>query len=160
MSALFSKHDIEREYWALVWGRFYKKSGVIEKSLGRSHMDRRKVVVTEQGKHAVTHYEVIKEYEFLTLVKLNLMTGRTHQIRVHLHSIGHPVFGDPDYEGRKAHGIALTNKLKEEIKLLLDLMPRQALHAKILGFTHPVTGEQMHFDSPLPEDIQNLIDHL
>ena len=160
LSKLFSKHDIEREYWAVVWGHFTKPKGVIEKSLGRSSKDRKKVIVRADGKSAVTEYEVIKEYEFLSLVKLNLHTGRTHQIRVHMHSIGHPVFGDPDYEGRKPHGILLTNKLKEQIKDLLEAIPRQALHAKVLGFTHPATRKKLRFESDLPEDMQNLIEKL
>jgi 23S rRNA pseudouridine1911/1915/1917 synthase len=160
LSLLFSKHNIEREYWAVVWGHFHNKTGVIEKSLGRSRKDRKKVVVSKEGKFAVTHYEVIKNYELLSLVRLRLMTGRTHQIRVHMHSVGHPVFGDPEYEGRKAHGINLTSKTKAEINKLLELMPRQALHAKIVGFVHPVTKEKMHFESELPADIQKLIEQL
>lgn len=160
LSKLFSKHDIEREYWALCWGIFRNKKGIVEKSLGRSRKDRKKVVVKDEGKLAITMYEVMKEYEFLSLVKLNLKTGRTHQIRVHMHSLGHPVFGDPDYDGRKVHGIQLTNRLKEEIKILLDIIPRQSLHAKLLGFIHPITNEKMHFDSQLPEDFQLLLNKL
>ena len=160
LSKLFSKHDIEREYWALCWGIFRNKKGIIEKSLGRSQKDRKKVVVKDEGKLAVTMYEVIKEYEFLSLAKLNLKTGRTHQIRVHMHSLGHPVFGDPEYDGRKVHGVQLTNRLKEEIKTLLDIIPRQALHAKLLGFIHPITNEKILFDSRLPDDFQSLINKL
>jgi 23S rRNA pseudouridine1911/1915/1917 synthase len=160
LSKLFSKHDIEREYWALCWGIFRNKKGIIEKSLGRSTKDRKKVVVKDDGKIAITHYEVIKEYEFLSLVKLNLKTGRTHQIRVHMHSLGHPVFGDPDYDGRKVHGIQLTNRLREEIKILLEIMQRQALHAKLLGFVHPGLGKKMLYESELPEDMKKLIDAL
>jgi 23S rRNA pseudouridine1911/1915/1917 synthase len=160
LSKLFSRHDIEREYWAVVWGHFKNKKGIVEKALGRSHADRKKVVVREDGKHAVTHYEVIKEYEFLSLVRLTLQTGRTHQIRVHMHSIGHPVFGDPDYEGRKPHSIQITNKIKEQIKGLLELIPRQALHAKVLGFIHPQTGEKLRFESELPPDMKTLIEAL
>ncbi len=160
LSKLFSRHDIEREYWAVVWGHFKNKTGVVEKSLGRSQADRKKVVVREDGKHAVTHYEVIKEFDFLTLLKLKLETGRTHQIRAHMHSIGHPVFGDPDYEGRKPHSVQLTNKLKEQTKELLELIPRQALHAKVLGFVHPVTGKPVRFESELPEDMKALLAQL
>jgi 23S rRNA pseudouridine1911/1915/1917 synthase len=160
LSKLFSVHNIEREYQAVVWGHFIVKKGIIEKSLGRSQKDRKKVVVKEEGKLAVTEFEVLKEFDFLSLVKLRLRTGRTHQIRVHLHSIGHPVFGDPDYEGRKPHGIRLTNKLKEQIKHLLEAMPRQALHAKTLGFVHPATGEKLRFESELPEDFRQLIEML
>ena len=160
LSKLFSRHDIEREYWALCWGIFKSKTGIVEKALGRSQKDRKKVVVKEEGKNAITMYEVIKEYEYLSLVKLNLKTGRTHQIRVHMHSLGHPVFGDPDYDGRKVHGVQLTNRLKEEIKDLLEIMPRQALHAKLLGFIHPITNEKMHFESDLPDDMNLLIEKI
>lgn len=160
LSKLFSVHNIEREYWAIVWGKFAHKKGIIEKSLGRSSKDRKKVVVREDGKHAVTEFEVLQEFDFLTLVKLTLHTGRTHQIRVHMHSIGHPVFGDPDYEGRKPHSIQITNKVKEQIKELLELIPRQALHAKVLGFTHPQTGEKLRFESELPSDIQSVLNQL
>jgi 23S rRNA pseudouridine1911/1915/1917 synthase len=157
LSNLFSKHQIIREYWALVWGKFNKKTGIIEKALGRSNKDRKKVIVREDGKMAVTIYEVIEEFDFLTLIKLNLKTGRTHQIRVHMHSIGHPVFGDPAYEGRKPHGVQLTNSTKNEFKILLDMITRQCLHAKVLGFLHPVTKENMYFDSTLPADFNNLL---
>ena len=160
LSKLFSKHDIEREYWALCWGKFLQKKGIVEKSLGRSQKDRKKVVVKVDGKTAVTHFEVLKEYEFISLVKLNLKTGRTHQIRVHMHSIGHPVFGDPEYEGRKAHGVSLTNRTKAEIKELLDIIPRQALHAKLLGFIHPIKNEKMRFESDLPVDMKNLLESI
>jgi 23S rRNA pseudouridine1911/1915/1917 synthase len=160
LAKLFSKHDIEREYWALVWGRFDRKKGIIERSLGRSSRDRKKVIVRSDGKLAVTEYEVIKEYDFLSLVKLNLRTGRTHQIRVHMHSLGHPVFGDPEYEGRKPHGVKLTNKIKEQSGTLLELIDRQALHAKVLGFIHPVTKEKLRFESELPEDMKRVIEKI
>jgi 23S rRNA pseudouridine1911/1915/1917 synthase len=160
LAKLFSKHDIEREYWAVVWGRFDRKKGIVEKSLGRSSRDRKKVIVRSDGKSAVTEYEVIKEYDFLTLVKLNLRTGRTHQIRVHMHSLGHPVFGDPEYEGRKPHGVKLTNKVKEESKTLLELIDRQALHAKVLGFIHPVTGQKLRFESEQPEDMKRVMEKI
>jgi 23S rRNA pseudouridine1911/1915/1917 synthase len=157
LSKLFFIHNIEREYWAIVWGHFNRQKGIIEKSLARSQKDRKKVVVKNEGKLAATEYEVIKEFDFLSLVRLTLRTGRTHQIRVHMHSVGHPVFGDPDYEGRKPHGVQLTNKIKEQIKNLLDIIPRQALHAKVLGFVHPVTGKRLRFESELPEDIDRLL---
>ncbi len=160
LSYLFSKHDIEREYWAIVWGHFKEKKGVIDKELGRNPRDRKKFAVVKDGKHAVTEYEVVEEYDFLSLVKLKLHTGRTHQIRVHMHAVGHPVFGDNDYDGRSAHGIQLTSKLKQRINNLLELMPRQALHAKVLGFVHPITKEHLRFESDLPEDMNLLIEKL
>ena len=160
LSKLFSKHNIEREYWAIVWGHFKNKKGVIEKSLGRNPKDRKKFSVIEKGKHAVTEYEVIKEFDFTSLIKLKLHTGRTHQIRVHMYSIGHPVFGDLDYEGTKPHGLQLSSNLKHRINNLLELMPRQALHAKVLGFTHPITGKPLRLESDLPDDIKELIKKL
>jgi len=160
LSNLFSKHDIEREYWALVWGHFKEKKGTIEKSLGRNPKDRKFFIVSDKGKRAVTEYEVIKEFEFLSLIKLNLHTGRTHQIRVHMFSMGHPVFGDPEYQGKRPHGVQVTTKLKQHINNLLEMMPRQALHAKVLGFIHPMTGEHLRFESDLPEDMNLVIGKL
>lgn len=161
LSNLFSKHDIEREYWAIVWGHFKEKKGTIEKSLGRNPKDRKFFVINDKGKHAITNYEVIKEFEFTSLIKLNLQTGRTHQIRVHMRSMGHPVFGDPEYDGKKPHGLSqLTAKLKAQINNMLEIMPRQALHAKVLGFKHPITGEHIRLESDLPEDMNLLIEKL
>jgi 23S rRNA pseudouridine1911/1915/1917 synthase len=160
LSKLFSRHDIEREYWAIVWGHLKDKKGIIEKALGRNPRDRKKFAVTKDGKHAITEYEVIKEFDFLSLIKLKLQTGRTHQIRVHMHSLGHPIFGDNDYEGRTSHGIQLTAKLKQHINNLLEIMPRQALHAKVLGFVHPITKEPLRLESELPDDMKELIEKL
>lgn len=162
LSDLFMKHDIEREYQAVIWGKLRNKKGEIISRLARDKKDRKKVCVVPQeeegGKNAVTLYEVIDEFSFLSLVKLNLKTGRTHQIRVHLSSKGHPVFGDETYGGRVPHSVNLSSSVKSRIKNLLEIMPRQALHAKVLGFVHPVTKEKMRFDSLLPSDMQNLID--
>lgn len=160
LSKLFSKHDIEREYHAVVWGHFKQKKGVIEKPLGRNPKDRKKFAVVEGGKHAITEYEVIKEFDFTSLVKLRLHTGRTHQIRVHMYSMGHPVFGDPDYEGTRPHGLQMTSKLQQRINNLLEMMPRQALHAKVLGFTHPINHKFIRFESDLPDDMKALIEKL
>ncbi|MBZ0204402.1 MAG: RluA family pseudouridine synthase [Ignavibacteria bacterium] len=160
LSKLFSRHDIEREYWAVVWGHFKEKSGRIEKPLGRNPRDRKKFAIVEGGKNAITDYEVEKEFDFTSLVKLRLHTGRTHQIRVHMFSTGHPVFGDLDYEGTAPHGVKLTSNLQHRINNLLELMPRQALHAKVLGFTHPITGKAIRFESELPDDMKELIKKL
>jgi 23S rRNA pseudouridine1911/1915/1917 synthase len=160
LSKLFSRHDIEREYQAIVWGYFKIKKGRIEKPLGRNPKDRKKIAIIENGKHAITDYEVLTEYDFTSLVKLRLHTGRTHQIRVHLHSMGHPIFGDLDYDGTTPHAIQLTSSIKARIANLLELMPRQALHAKVLGFTHPITGKPLRFESDLPDDMKALIKKL
>lgn len=160
LSDQFFKHTIQREYNAIIWGRLKKKSGTIESKLGRDKRDRKKVAVVDEdeiGKNAITDYEVIKEFEFLSLIRLILKTGRTHQIRVHLSSIGHPVFGDETYGGRTPHSIILTSNVKARINNLLEEMPRQALHARVLGFIHPKTKEKMFFESELAEDMQNIL---
>lgn len=164
LSDLFMKHDIEREYQAIIWGNLKKKKGIIESRLARDKRDRKKITVLkddeEGGKVAVTMYEVLHEYEFLSLIKLNLKTGRTHQIRVHLANHGHPVFGDETYGGRVPHSVNLTANIRAQIKNLLDGMPRQALHARVLGFNHPRTKEVLHFESELPEDMMNILNQL
>lgn len=161
LSDQFFKHTIQREYNAIIWGKLKEKSGTIECRLGRDKKDRKKVSVLaedeEGGKNAITDFEVLNVYEFLSLVKLILKTGRTHQIRVHLSSIGHPVFGDETYGGRKPHSIVITTNIKSRIKNLLELMPRQALHAKVLGFIHPKTKENLYFESDLPADMIKII---
>jgi 23S rRNA pseudouridine1911/1915/1917 synthase len=156
----FSAHSIKREYWALVWGVFKTRKGTIEASLGRSKSDRKKVAVREDGKPAITEYEVIKEYEFLTLLKLHLRTGRTHQIRVHLAHIGHPIFGDPTYGGRTATWSGLSGKKEQHASNLLKLIHRQALHAKVIGFIHPGTREEVYFESELPEDLKETLENV
>lgn len=157
----FSKHTIEREYWAVVWGKFKQSKGEIETFITRSKKDRKKFTAsTSEGKHAVTLYEVLEEYEFTSLLKINLKTGRTHQIRVHLSSINHPVFGDPTYGGREIVYGSNLPKMISRVKNLLEIMPRQALHAKTLGFIHPHAKKLVRFDSELPGDIKTLISEL
>lgn len=154
----FSRHEIEREYWAIVWGIFNNKAGMIDTLITRSKKDRKKFTVSdEEGKQAITYYEVKQEYDFTSLIKLNLKTGRTHQIRVHLSSMHHPVFGDPAYGGRElVYGSSLP-KIKSRVQNLLELMKRQALHAKTLGFIHPHTNKFVLFNSELPEDMKELM---
>lgn len=153
----FSQRTIEREYWAVVWGLFKQRRGRIEASLGRSKSDRKKITVTREGKPAVTEYEVLDSFTYLSLVRLKLRTGRTHQIRVHLAHIGHPVFGDPTYGGRRIAWGGTETRRKAEVQHLLALMPRQALHAKTLGFIHPTTTQPKNFDSELPDDMKQLL---
>jgi len=164
LSDLFMKHDIEREYQAIIWGNLKKKKGIIESRLARDKRDRKKVAVLkdeeEGGKIAITMYEVLKEYEFLSLIKLNLKTGRTHQIRVHLANDGHPVFGDETYGGRVPHSVNLNANIRAQIKNLLEDMPRQALHAKVLGFIHPRTKDNLHFEAELPADMMKILNQL
>jgi 23S rRNA pseudouridine1911/1915/1917 synthase len=156
----FSKRTLDREYWALAWGKFKSPRGTIDTNLGRSKKDRKKVAVNKEGKHAVTEYEVLQELDYLTLVRLHLKTGRTHQIRVHLAHIGHPVFGDPTYGGRSETWGGLSGAKARQAAHCLEILQRQGLHAKTIGFVHPVTNERMKFDSILPDDMQQVIDRL
>lgn len=138
----FKNHSIKREYYALVEGKFSKLVGTVDKPLGRHKKERIKRAIVEDGKRAVTHYEVLEQYDKgVSLVKCTLETGRTHQIRVHMASIGHPLVGDTLY-GSKKQKINLEG---------------QALHAKTLGFIHPTTKKYMEFDSELPEYFKNLL---
>ena len=156
----FAEKSVVRQYVAVVWGKFYKNSGTVETLLSRSIKDRRKIKVSTIGKNAVTHFTVKEEFPLTSFVSLRLETGRTHQIRVHLSYIGHPVFGDHTYGGR-GRQLGGLNKTKTALAIeLLKIMPRQALHAKTLGFIHPVTGKECFFDSDLPDDMKHLINRL
>lgn len=161
LSRQFAVHSIEREYWAIAWGIFKEKKGTIISNIARSNKDR-KIFTTHptDGKHAITHYEIIEEFEFASLVKLNLETGRTHQIRVHLSSLNHPIFGDEVYGGRKIVCGHNLPKMTSRVENLLDIMKRQALHAKTLGFVHPANNELLRLNSELPDDIKLLIEKL
>ncbi len=153
----FSKRTIQRSYYAIVWGNIKKNRGTIEGKLGRHPKHRKLFSVIDNGKTAVTHYRVLQRFELLTMVEVKLETGRTHQIRVHFSHIGHPLFGDATYGGRNARFGKLTTSQRTVCAEYLALMKRQALHAKTLGFYHPVKEEWMQFESELPEDMQNLI---
>ena len=133
----------QREYLALVYGQIKEDEGTIDAPLGRNPQDRKKQAVVKGGRHAVTHFKVIKRYDNFTLVKCILETGRTHQIRVHMKYIGHPLVGDPLYGPRKVIG-----------------KNGQFLHAALLGFKHPRTGKEMVFEAPLPENFQKMLDKL
>ncbi len=133
---------------------------MIEAQLGRSKSDRKKIAVIDGGKHAVTEYTVLEQFSYLSLCALHLHTGRTHQIRVHLAHINHPVFGDPTYNGRRIVWGPGSARQRGEVQQLLEVMPRQALHARTLGFTHPGTGRVVRFASPLPADMQRMLDIL
>lgn len=157
----FFDHSIERTYWALAWGEFDTQKGTIDVNVGRSLKDRRITVAFPDGdfgRHAVTHYEVMKELRYISLVKCNLETGRTHQIRAHMKYIGHPLFGDTTYGGDRVLKGTQFSKYKSFVDNCFKIMPRQALHAKSLGFIHPVTKKKMHFDSELPQDFKDVID--
>lgn len=157
----FFDHSCERTYYALVWGFVEKDKGTIEGSIGRDPRNRKLRTVYEDpafGKHAVTHYEVIRRFRYVTLIKCQLETGRTHQIRVHMKHIGHRLFQDQMYGGNKILKGERTGRYKLFIDKCFSTLNRQALHAKSLGFVHPTTKEWMQFDSELPEDISRTIE--
>jgi 23S rRNA pseudouridine1911/1915/1917 synthase len=164
LAAQFADHGrtgpLERAYLALVWGAPVRPAGTIDRPLGRSARNREKIAITrEGGRTAITHYRTEDvfgpgEKPVAALVECLLETGRTHQIRVHMASIGHPVVGDRTYGAGFATKAAL---LPEPARSLVEVFPRQALHAYLLGFEHPVTGAEMRFESPLPEDMEALV---
>ena len=162
LSSQFFHRTTERTYNALVWGDFEEDEGTITGNVGRSLKNRKVMDVFEPeeelGKHAVTHFKVLKRFGYVTLVECKLETGRTHQIRVHFKSIGHPLFNDIDYGGDKILKGTTFNKYRQFIMNCFKLCNRQALHAKTLGFKHPKTGEFMRFDSELPDDFKALLD--
>jgi 23S rRNA pseudouridine1911/1915/1917 synthase len=153
--------EVKRVYRAVVWGHLSKRVGRIEASLARSPRDRKKIaVVTRGGRHAATRYEVLREGGYLTEIAATLETGRTHQIRVHLAHLGHPVFGDPEYGGRRGPLMKLAPARRAEAALLLADLDHQALHAETLGFTHPATRERLEFTRPVPPEFQAVLDTL
>ncbi|WP_323755515.1 RluA family pseudouridine synthase [Roseivirga sp.] len=157
----FFDHSIERTYYALVWGEPTEEMGRIDVNLGRSEKDRRVTVAIEdgsRGRHAVTHYKILKRLRYVTLIQCNLETGRTHQIRAHLKYLGHPLFNDATYGGDKVLKGTRFSKYKSFVDNCFKIMPRQALHAKSLGFVHPVTGQFEQFNSELPEDFKAVIE--
>lgn len=157
----FFDHTIERRYIALVWGSFDHTEGTITGHVGRNLRDRLKMDVFpdgNEGKHAVTHYKVLRSYGYVTLIECKLETGRTHQIRVHFEHIGHPLFNDDRYGGDMILKGTTFTKYKQFVENCFATLPRHALHAKSLGFVHPATGEYMHFESELPEDFAALIE--
>ncbi len=157
----FFDRSIDRRYQALVWGDVKEDEGRIEGHVGRSLKNRKVMTVFEDGEYgkpAVTNYRVIKRFGYVTLVEYKLETGRTHQIRIHSKWIGHPLFNDPDYGGDKVLKGTTFNKYKQFIENCFSILPRQALHAKTLSFEHPKTGEQLHFESALPEDMTMVLE--
>ncbi len=157
----FFNKTSEREYIALVWGDVQNNSGTIQGHIGRHPKNRLQNLVFEdgsQGKEAITHYQVIERFGYVTLVSCKLETGRTHQIRVHMKYIGHTLFNDERYGGNLILKGTTFTKYKQFVENCFKVLPRQALHAKTLGFKHPVTGKFLQFDSPLPQDMEECID--
>lgn len=158
----FYDKTTRRLYNALVWGRFDEPCGRIEGNIARHPQDRMQMAVFPPdsgiGKHAVTHYRVIENLGYVTLVECRLETGRTHQIRAHMKHIGHPLFSDERYGGNEILRGTNTVRYRQFIRNCFETCPRQALHARTLGFAHPRTGEQMDFSCPIPEDMALLLD--
>lgn len=157
----FYDRTTERQYLALVWGSPKPEEGTVTGNIGRSPKDRKVMYVFadgSEGKHAVTHYKVIEDLGYISLIECRLETGRTHQIRVHMSHIGHPLFNDEEYGGDRILRGTTFSKYQQFVKNCFTMLPRQALHAKSLGFEHPVTGKRLLFDSLLPDDMVNLIE--
>lgn len=160
LASQFYHKTTRRTYNALVWGEPAEKEGTITGHIGRNPKDRKQMTVFpdgDQGKNAVTHYSILEELGYVTLMECRLETGRTHQIRVHFQFIGHPLFNDNEYGGdRILRGTTFT-KYKQFVNNCFTILPRQALHAKSLGFIHPVTKKEMFFESELPQDMSEVI---
>lgn len=161
LAGQFFHHTIDRTYLALIWGEPESDEGTIIGNVGRSVKNRKVMDVYpegDQGKHAVTHWKVLKRLRYVSLVQCNLETGRTHQIRAHMKYLGHPLFNDAMYGGDKIRKGTQFSKYKTFVQNCFDLMPRQALHAMSLGFLHPVTKERVYFEVPLPKDFQSVLE--
>lgn len=161
LTSQFKARTTDRLYDALVWGNLQEEAGTIEGHIGRHLKDRMQMAVFEDGshgKHAVTHYKVLEQFLYVTFVECKLETGRTHQIRTHFKHIGHPLFNDERYGGNQILKGTTFTKYKQFIENCFKVCPRQALHAKTLGFTHPATGERMSFEASLPTDMTELLE--
>jgi 23S rRNA pseudouridine1911/1915/1917 synthase len=157
----FAAHTVHRRYVALVWKNFDEEEGTINKNVGRDPRERMRMTTfndPEEGKWAVTHYKVLERFYYTTLVECRLETGRTHQIRIHMKSIGHTLFNDYKYGGNEILAGTIYTKYKAFVQNAFKLLPRQALHAKEIGFRHPSTNEMMYFDSELPSDMIQCIE--
>ncbi len=157
----FYDHTVKREYLALVWGDMEHDKGTIKAHVGRNQRYRKLFEAYPEGDHgkeATTHYEVVERYNYVSLVKCVLETGRTHQIRVHMKYIGHPLFNDDFYGGDKILKGTIFSRYKQFVDNCFAICPRQALHARTLGFIHPGTGKEVFFESAIPDDIQKVIE--
>ena len=157
----FFNHTIQRKYVALVWGNVEEDEGTIRAHVGRNPRYRKQFEAFpdgEHGKEAITHYKVLERFHYVTLVECVLETGRTHQIRVHMKHIGHTLFADDHYGGDRILKGTIYTKYKQFVENCFALCPRQALHAKTLGFKHPITNEDLFFESEIPADMQAVIE--
>ena len=160
LSKQFYDHTIEREYVALVWGNMEEDKGTVTGHIGRHERDRMQMAVftdESQGKHAVTHFEILERLYYVTYIKCRLETGRTHQIRVHMKHIGHTLFNDARYHGDRILKGTIYTKYKQFVENCFKILPRQALHARSLGFIHPATEKPMYFENQLPEDFDEVL---
>ncbi len=161
LAAQFKKHTVHRRYVALAWGDMEEDEGTVVAHIGRN-LRFRKIMDAfpdgEHGKEAITHYKVLERFNYVTLLELRLETGRTHQIRVHMKYMGHPLFNDATYGGDRIVKGTVFNKYKQFIDNCFTILTRQALHAKELGFTHPATNKWIQFDSDLPADMADVIE--
>ena len=160
LTSQFKARTTDRLYDALVWGNLEEEKGTIEGHIGRHLKDRMQMAVFEdgsQGKPAITHFKTLEKFLYVTFVECKLETGRTHQIRAHFKHIGHPLFNDDRYGGNQILKGTTFTKYKQFVENCFQICPRQALHAKTLGFDHPVTGERMFFEAPMPEDLELLL---
>jgi 23S rRNA pseudouridine1911/1915/1917 synthase len=161
LAAQFKDHTVSRKYNALVWGDVLEDSGTINCHLDRHERNRMQFDTYpdgSKGKHAITHFKVVERFGYVTLVECILETGRTHQIRVHMKHIGHTLFNDYRYGGERILKGTIYSKYKQFVENCFSILPRQALHAKTLGFVHPTSGETMNFDSKLPEDMEKVLE--
>ncbi len=161
LAANFFEHSIDRRYRALVWGDFPDDEGTIEGNVGRNPQNRLVMTVFPDGsagKTAITHYKVVERFGYVTLIECRLETGRTHQIRVHMKYAGHPLFNDESYGGNEILKGTTFTKYKQFVNNCFQILPRQALHAKSLGFIHPVTGKYLLFDSDMPADFAEVLE--
>ncbi|EIJ39715.1 RluA family pseudouridine synthase [Galbibacter orientalis] len=161
LSKQFFNKTSEREYVALVWGNIEEEEGTVEGHIGRHPKNRLQMTVFpegDNGKEAITHFKVLERFGYVTLVSCKLETGRTHQIRAHMKYIGHTLFNDERYGGEKILKGTTFSKYKQFVENCFKILPRQALHAKTLGFEHPVTGKFLSFDTEIPEDMQECIE--
>ena len=161
LASQFFNRTTGRRYLALVWGTPEPEEGTIIGHVGRNIRDRKIMQVFPDGsigKHAITHYRVIERFSYVSLIECRLETGRTHQIRVHLSYIGHPLFNDEEYGGNRILKGTTFTKYQQFVRNCFEILPRQALHAQSLAFNHPVTGERLSFDSELPDDMKQVIE--
>ena len=156
----FDSKEIYRIYWALVWGDFAEEKGTIDEPIARSRKNPIKFVVDPHGRRAITHFKVLQRFQYVTLLEIKLETGRTHQIRVHMRYLNHPVVGDQLYNGRETQLLNLPSNLRKRGEHLLKLLPYQTLHAKKLTFLHPRTNKRVSFEAELPENFSAALQKL